>query len=89
MQHETGKLKRSALNLREQLSALERDWLSACLVSNVGVRVAIYSDKDPQQLIVEYDSKLMNGTDVLDILRLRGVRANVAALAQTQEREEP
>jgi hypothetical protein len=77
MQQDTGKLKKSALNLREHLSALERDWLSGCLVSNVGVKVAIYSDRDPQQLVVEYDSKLMNGTDLLDILHLRGVRAEL------------
>jgi hypothetical protein len=46
-------------------------------VSNVGVQGAIYSDEDPHQLVLEYDSNLMNGTDVLDILYLREVRAEL------------
>jgi hypothetical protein len=77
MQQDTGKLKRSELNLREHLSALERDWLGGCLVSHVGVKVAIYGNNDPHQLVVEYDSNLMNATDLLDILYLRGVRAEL------------
>lgn len=72
MQQDTGKLKRSEFNLRKHLSALERDWLSGCLVSNVGVKGVSYSDKDPDQLVVEYDSNLMEDTDLLDILYLRG-----------------
>jgi hypothetical protein len=64
----------SELYLREYLSALERDWLSGCLVSNAGVQGAIYSDEDPHQLVVEYDADLIDGTDLLDILHLWGMR---------------
>jgi len=86
MQQYTGKLKKSELNLREHLSVLERDWLSACLVSNVGVKGAIYSDKDPHHLVVEYDSNLTNGPDLLDILYRWGLRAELRTTVRLRGR---
>ena len=78
MRQDTGRLKRSELNLRDHLSVLEKDWLSGWLVSSIGVKDAFYSDEDPHQLVVEYDSNLTNATDLLDLLFLRGVPAKLA-----------
>jgi hypothetical protein len=79
MHEDTCTLKRSALNLCEELSVLEQDWLSGCLVSNVGVQGAIYSDQDPAQLVVEYDAKLINNADLLRILCLWGLWAELGS----------
>ena len=77
MQRDWNNVKRSELGLREPLSALEQDWLRGCSVSNVGVTGAIYSDQDPYELVVEYASDPVNGRNLLDILYLRGVRAEL------------
>jgi hypothetical protein len=79
MLHETDKPKRSEFNLHEHFSALERDWLSGFLVTNTGVIAAVYGDRDPHQLFIEFDSQLMSAPDLLDILYRRGLRADLRA----------
>jgi hypothetical protein len=61
-------LKTTELAGRDHLNGLEREWVIGRLVSEGGVRDALYQDDDPHRLIVEYDADLLSPSDLLDLL---------------------
>ncbi len=70
-------LKKSRLQIRELLSDLERDWLIGRLSSSSGVRRATYSDADRHGLIIEYDADVISCVDLMDLLHLCGLHADI------------
>jgi hypothetical protein len=71
-------LKLSELEVREDLNFLEREWLIGRLVTKAGVREALYRPDDPRKLIVEYDADVVNTGDLLELLYMCGLQADVA-----------
>lgn len=63
---------KTVFELREHLTALERDWLTGCLVSKGAVQGVICSDEDPHRLAIEYE-ECLDRTDLLDLLYLCGL----------------
>ena len=77
MLEHVGNLRTSELELRQQLSALECDWLTGCLHAKIGVADVKWGDQ-PRRLLVEYDADIFGSTELVDFLRTCGVP--VAAL---------
>jgi hypothetical protein len=72
MLEHVGNLRTSEIELRQQLSALERDWLTGCLHAKNGVAQVRWRDKT-RQLSVEYDADIFGSTELVDFLRTCGV----------------
>jgi hypothetical protein len=66
---------RSHFRVRDCLSPLEHAWLIGCLVSRHGVRQVTCSDEDPRHLTVEYDTRRMTSTDLMDAFYICGLHA--------------
>ncbi len=67
-----GNLRTSELELRQQLSLLECDWLTSCLHAKNGVADVKWGAKT-HRLFVEYDADIFGSTELVDFLRTCGV----------------
>ncbi|HUF74043.1 MAG TPA: hypothetical protein VMR74_14250 [Gammaproteobacteria bacterium] len=64
-------LRTSEVELRQQLSALECDWLTSCLHAQNGV-ADVKWDKT-RRLFVDYDPDIFGSAELVDFLRTCGV----------------
>jgi len=80
MLENVGNLSTSELELRQQLSPLECDWLTGCLHAKNGVADVKWGDQ-PHRLFVEYDADIFGSTELVDFLRTCGIP--VAAVRAT------
>lgn len=67
-----GNLRTSEVELRQPLSALERDWLTSCLNARNGVADVKWAGK-MHRLCVEYDADVFGSSELIDFLRTLGV----------------
>jgi hypothetical protein len=72
MLQNVGNLRTSEVELRQQLSALECDWLTSCLHAKNGVADVKWGDKT-RRLFVAYDPDIFGSTELIDFLRTCGV----------------
>ena len=72
MLENVGNLRTSEIELRQQLSALECDWLTGCLHAKNGVADVRWGD-NTRRLAVEYDADLLGSAELVDFLRTCGV----------------
>lgn len=63
----------SEIGLREPLSRLEWDWLSALLLSTGGVRNAMYVTRNGPRVVVKYDEASLDSLALVDFFYLCGV----------------
>jgi hypothetical protein len=80
-------LKSTGLAVRDDLNGLEREWVIGRLVSQSGVRDALYQADDPHRLIVEYDADLLSLSDLLDLLCSCGLRVGPAPVRRSSVRD--
>jgi hypothetical protein len=66
-------LRTSAIELRQSLPALERDWLLGRLRAHPDISAAASAD-DARQLTIEYDADRLVSADLVDWLNRCGVR---------------
>lgn len=77
-----GNLRTSEIELRQQLSTLECDWLTSCLHGRSGVADVKWNDKT-RRLCVEYDPDICGSSELVDFLRTCGVPVAALRVAYT------
>jgi hypothetical protein len=63
----------TAIELRENLGGLERDWVLGCLAAQRGIEVARWLDQDSCNLVVEYDADVLTGSELVNFLYTCGL----------------
>jgi hypothetical protein len=82
----------SELQVREDLDFLEREWVIGRLVSKAGVQEALCRPDNPHKFIVEHDADVLDAGDLVEVLHMCGLQANVTPapfLEQPRPSREP
>lgn len=77
MRDNVADLMTSEIEFRQQLSALECEWLTSCLHAKNGVADVKWGDRT-HHLFVEYNADICGSAELIDFLRTCGV--SVAAV---------
>lgn len=73
MRENVGNLMTSEIELRQQLSALECDWLTSYLHAKNGVADVKWGGKS-RRLFVEYDTDIFGSAELVGVLNICGIR---------------
>jgi hypothetical protein len=68
-----GDVRTTAIELREHLGALERDWVLGRLVAQRGVEVARWLDEDGCSLVIDHDADVLTGAELVNFLYTCGL----------------
>jgi hypothetical protein len=77
-------LRTSQLELRGQLSGLEREWVVSRLLAKRGVEQASCADDHPCRFVVEYDADQITNLELVNLLYVCGLPAHVVPPWQRQ-----
>jgi len=73
LRHALRDLRTAAIELRENLATLERDWVLGCLAAQRGVEVARWLDEDSRSLVIEHDADVLTGIELVNFLYTCGL----------------